>query len=158
LQKAPNRRKINANIHVGGVKDPKCDLISFEPFFFFFFFFLLFLQRASNPKQKRPIYVPRKFTDSEKPKKRDRKKNQHGFHNKEAKGETTCKSRNRALFFFFFFFFLSCTGYCLRSSGMKHSPKNPQEPLSAPFAFSSHDTRIPNSLQQQPGAWVASEY
>jgi hypothetical protein len=36
--------------------------------------------------------------------------------------------------------------------------QNPQEPLSAPFAFSSHDTRIPNSLQQQPGAWVASEY
>lgn len=35
------------------------------------------------------------------------------------------------LLFFFFFFFLSCTGYCLRSSGMKHSPKNPQEPLSA---------------------------
>jgi hypothetical protein len=54
------------------VKDPKCDLISFEPFFFFFF--LLFLQRASNPQQKRPIYVPRKFTDSEKPEKRDRKK------------------------------------------------------------------------------------
>jgi hypothetical protein len=57
------------------VKDPKCDLISVEPFFFFFFFFfLLFLQRASNPKQKKPIYVPRKCTDSEKPTKRGRKK------------------------------------------------------------------------------------
>jgi len=67
------------------------------------------------------------------------------------------RARNRALFFFLFFF-LSCTGHCLRSSGMKHSPKNPQEPLSAQFAFSSHDTRIPNSLQQQRGAWVASEY